>query len=369
MSEPAVLVGEASTSKAKGKGPGRGRKAREQRSQPLLALEVLLLLPRRKGALEEGLSQLLSNSDVYGPLSILARGGFSYFITFTDDHSRYGYVYLMRYKSETIGRFIGYPKETGGYYFYDPAEQKIFVPRNAVFLKKSFPSNNRRDEVLIEESNEEPQHDNTTSFEPSVHTDGVPVLRRSTRESRVPERYGFVGLTSQLDNNPKTYGEAISNIDSDKWFETMKSEMGSMGLNQVWTLVDPPKGFRPVGYKCVYKHKLGAVGEVTAFRARLMAKGYTQRPGVDFEENYSPVAMAKSIRILLAVAAWYDNDIWQMDVKTAFLNGFVEDEIYMDQPEGFTTVGEEQKVCRLKRSIYGLKQASRSWNTHFDEVI
>ncbi|KAL0457888.1 UNVERIFIED_CONTAM: Retrovirus-related Pol polyprotein from transposon TNT 1-94 [Sesamum latifolium] len=79
--------------------------------------------------------------------------------------------------------------------------------------------------------------------------------------------------------------------------------------------------------------------------------------------------MAKSIRILLAIAAWYDYEIWQMDVKTAFLNGFVEEEIFMDQPEGFTTVGEEQKVCRLQRSIYGLKQASRSWNTHFDKVI
>ncbi|KAL0401308.1 UNVERIFIED_CONTAM: hypothetical protein Slati_4160700 [Sesamum latifolium] len=79
--------------------------------------------------------------------------------------------------------------------------------------------------------------------------------------------------------------------------------------------------------------------------------------------------MAKSIRILLAIAAWYDYEIWQMDVKTAFLNGFIEEEIFMDQPEGFTTVGEEQKVCRLQRSIYGLKQASRSWNTHFDEVI
>ncbi|KAL0413385.1 UNVERIFIED_CONTAM: Retrovirus-related Pol polyprotein from transposon TNT 1-94 [Sesamum radiatum] len=79
-------------------------------------------------------------------------------------------------------------------------------------------------------------------------------------------------------------------------------------------------------------------------RGQACAKGYTQRPGVDFEETYSPVAMAKSIRIMLAIAAWYDYEIWQMDVKTAFLNGFVEEEIYMDQPEGFTSVGEEQKV-------------------------
>ncbi|KAL0451280.1 UNVERIFIED_CONTAM: Retrovirus-related Pol polyprotein from transposon RE2 [Sesamum latifolium] len=135
----------------------------------------------------------------------------------------------------------------------------------------------------------------------------------------------------------------------------MKFEMDSMGSNQVWTLVDPPKGVRPVGCKWGYKRKHRADGEFTAFKARLVAKGYTQRPGVDFEETYSPVAMAKSIRILLAKTTWYDYKIWQMDVKMNFLNGFVEEEIYMDQPKGFTVVGEEQKVCRLQRSIYGLK--------------
>ncbi|KAL0439611.1 UNVERIFIED_CONTAM: transposon Ty1-A Gag-Pol polyprotein [Sesamum latifolium] len=190
----------------------------------------------------------------------------------------------------SLCRFIGYPKETAGYYFYDPAKQKFFISRNAVFLEKVF---HRITDVmvLIEESSGEPHHDSTTSFEPTVHTDGVPILRRSTRESRIPERYGFVGLTSQLDNDPKTYGEAMSDIDSDKWLEAMKSEMDSMGSNHV----DPPKGARPVGCKWVYKRKLGADREVTAFKAKLVAKGYTQRPRVDFEETYSPVVMAKSI--------------------------------------------------------------------------
>ncbi|KAL0394493.1 UNVERIFIED_CONTAM: Transposon Ty1-LR1 Gag-Pol polyprotein [Sesamum latifolium] len=148
----------------------------------------------------------------------------------------------------------------------------------------------------------------------------------------------------------------------------MKSEMDSMGSNQVCTLVYPPKGTRPVGCKWVYKRKLGADGEVMAFKAKLVAKGYTQRPRVDFEETYSPVPMAESIRIRLAITAWYDYEIWQMDVKTAFLNGLVEEDIFMDQSKGFTAVGEEQKVYRLRRSIYGLKQTSRSWNTYFDEV-
>ncbi|KAL2240722.1 UNVERIFIED_CONTAM: Retrovirus-related Pol polyprotein from transposon TNT 1-94 [Sesamum indicum] len=79
--------------------------------------------------------------------------------------------------------------------------------------------------------------------------------------------------------------------------------------------------------------------------------------------------MAKSTQIMLAIVVWYDYEIWQMDVKTTFLNGFVEEDIYINQPEGFTSVGEEQKVCHLQRSIYGFKQASLNWNIRFDEVI
>ncbi|KAL0295548.1 UNVERIFIED_CONTAM: Retrovirus-related Pol polyprotein from transposon RE2 [Sesamum calycinum] len=256
-----------------------------------------------------------------------------------------------------------------GYYFYDPSEQKVFVSRNAVFLEKGFPTDTRRDELLLEESSEAPPSNAGTSSAPTVSTNNVPILRRSARVPQPPKRYGFLGVTGQLDNDPKTYGEAMSDIESGKWLEAMKSEMVSMSSNQVWTLIDRPKGVRPVGCKWVYKHKIGADGEVTTFKARLVAKRYTQRPGVDFEETFSPVAMAKSIWIMLAIASWYDYEIWQMDVKTAFFNGLVEEEIYMDQPEGFTVVGEEQKICHLQRSIYGLKQASRSWNIHFDEII
>ncbi|KAL0451654.1 UNVERIFIED_CONTAM: Retrovirus-related Pol polyprotein from transposon TNT 1-94 [Sesamum latifolium] len=123
----------------------------------------------------------------------------------------------------------------------------------------------------------------------------------------------------------------------------MRSEMNSINSNKVWTLVDPPKGFKPIGCKWVYKPKLGADWKVTTFKARLVAKGYTQRPSVDFEKTYSPVAMAKSIRILLAISAYYDYEILQMDVKTMFLNSFIKEEINMDQPLCFISIGEEQK--------------------------
>ena len=100
-----------------------------------------------------------------------------------------------------------------------------------------------------------------------------------------------------------------------------------------------------------------------------MAKGYTQKEGIDYNETFSPVAMLKSVRILLAVAAALDYEIWQMDIKTAFLNGELEEDIYMQQPKGFIALGQEHMVCKLHRSIYGLKQASKSWNIRFDQVI
>src|SRR3954464_3576917 len=101
----------------------------------------------------------------------------------------------------------------------------------------------------------------------------------------------------------------------------------------------------------------------------LVAKGFRQVQGVDYDETFSPVAMFKSIQILLAIVAFHDYEIWQMDVKTAFLNGNVEEELYMMQPEGFVDPKDANKVCKLQRSIYGLKQASRSWNLCFDQVI
>ena len=198
--------------------------------------------------------------------------------------------------------------------------------------------------------------------EPSTHT-----LRRSNRESRPPKRLYLIQEKS-LDvllieeTDPFTYREAMLDIDSAKWQEAMKSELDSMHQNQVWDLVQLPEGIVLIGCKWVYKRKRGPDGKVETFKARLVAKGYTQRPGVDYDETFSPVAMLKSIRILLAIAAYHDYEICQMDVKTAFLNGFLDEEIYMNQPEGFVSSETSSMVCKLKKSIYGLKQASRSWN-------
>ncbi|KAL8135294.1 hypothetical protein AgCh_010089 [Apium graveolens] len=120
--------------------------------------------------------------------------------------------------------------------------------------------------------------------------------------------------------------------------------MESMYTNQVWTLVEVPEGVKPIGCKWVYKRKIGVDGHVETYKARLVAKGFKQRQGIDFDETFSPVALLKSIRILLAIAAYYDYQIWQMDVKMAFLNGELEEEVYMTQPEGFLSKGNEHLV-------------------------
>ena len=157
--------------------------------------------------------------------------------------------------------------------------------------------------------------------------------------------------------------------ESERWLEAMRSEMDSMRDNRVWNLVDPPDGVRAIECKWIFKKKIDADGNVHIYKAKLVAKGFRQIQGVDYDETFSPVAMLKSIRILLAIAAYYDYEIWQMDVKTAFLNGNLSEDVYKTQPEGFVDQQNARKVCRLMKSIYGLKQASRSWNLRFDEEV
>ncbi|KAA0034969.1 gag/pol protein [Cucumis melo var. makuwa] len=154
--------------------------------------------------------------------------------------------------------------------------------------------------------------------------------------------------------------KVMNDVDKDQWVKVMDLKMESMYFNSVWKLIDLHEGVKPIGCKWIYKRKIDSVGKVQTFKARLVAKGYTQREEVDYEETFSPIAMLKSIKILLSIVTFYDYEIWQIDVKTAFLNDNLEESIFMSQPEGFITQGQEQKVCKLNRSIYGLKQASRS---------
>ena len=136
-----------------------------------------------------------------------------------------------------------------------------------------------------------------------------------------------------------------------------------------WELVPPPKDKNIVSSRWVLKVKRDENGAVDRFKARLVAQGYSQMKGIDYDEVFSPVARYASVRSLLALANAHDLEIHQMDVKTAFLNGSLDCEIYMSQPEGFVDPERPDYVCKLKKSIYGLKQSARCWNTTLDEYL
>jgi hypothetical protein len=134
-------------------------------------------------------------------------------------------------------------------------------------------------------------------------------------------------------------------------------------------LVDPIDGVRPIGCKWVFKKKTVKDGNVHIYKTRLVVEGFKQIHGIDYDETFSPITMLKSVRILLAITAYFDYGIWQMDVKTAFLNGNLTEDVYMTQPEDFVDPKHAGKICKLQKFIYGLKQASQSWNMRFDEVV
>ena len=139
----------------------------------------------------------------------------------------------------------------------------------------------------------------------------------------------------------------------------MDNEIQSMYYNQVWNLVDNVPGRKTVGCKWIFKKKTNMDGKVHTYKARLVAKGFTQTHGVDYDETFSPVVKIKSIRVMLAIVAFHDYEIWQMDVKTAFLNGKLAEDVYTCQPGGFVNAKYPNRVCKLEKSIYGLKQEYR----------
>ena len=115
----------------------------------------------------------------------------------------------------------------------------------------------------------------------------------------------------------------------------MQSKMDFMYTNKVWTLVDAPEDVNPIGCKWIFKKMIRADGQVETYKTRLVAKDFRQKYGIDYDEIFSLIAMLKSIQIMLAIVVYHDYEIWQMDVKTSFLNGFLEEEVYMSQSEGF----------------------------------
>ena len=172
------------------------------------------------------------------------------------------------------------------------------------------------------------------------------------------------------EGEPKNYSEAISSEDSTKWIAAMQEEVVSLLKNETWELVKLAEGKRVISCKWIFKRKEGIPGvESTRNKARFVVRGFDQEKGIDFNEVFSPVVRHTSIHILLALVALYDLEMEQLDVKTAFLHGNLEEEIYIQQPEGFVVPGKENHVYRLKKSLYGLKQSPRQWYKRFDSFM
>jgi hypothetical protein len=166
-------------------------------------------------------------------------------------------------------------------------------------------------------------------------------------------------------HDPKTFAGASGHPD---WDTTMNEEYRSLMENDTWDLVPLPKGRKLVRCKWVYRTKYASYGSVERHKARLVSKGFSQVEGIDYNETFSPVAKMNSIHLVLALGASHKWEVHQMDVKSAFLHGDLQEEIYMEQPPGYVQ-NDSSLVCHLKKSLYGLKQAPRAWYAKMDNFL
>src|SRR5713226_8225588 len=173
-------------------------------------------------------------------------------------------------------------------------------------------------------------------------------------------------LCDIIDKEPSNYEEEE---EKKEWKVDMIEEYQSIMKNDVWDVVPRPEGKSVVTSKWIYKIKHAADGSIEKYKARFVVRGFSQKEGIDYEETFAPVARYTSIISVLALAAVMKWKIHQMDVKTAFLNGVVEEEVYVEQPLGFETHDRESHVCRLKKSMYGLKQEPNTWYKIIDSFL
>ena len=256
---------------------------------------------------------------------------------------------------------LGYGTTTKGYRLYDPLK-KVFLSRDVIFNEQKC---GFEEPSLIQKEPEplvylECSDEHSETAEPSV-----PTVRRSEREKKQTNYYGFRCNFSGV-KEPMSVSDALTN---QEWADAMKAEIDSLHDNSVWDLVQLPEGRKPVGSKWVFKVKTNADGSVERCKARLVARWYFQKEGLDYDETFSPVVRSESVCSVIALASKNGLKLHQMDITTAFLNGNLKEEVNMKQPEGFLVNGQEHLVCRLRKSIYGLKQSPRCWNQALDAQI
>lgn len=328
------------------------------------------------------------------------------------------YVYIPDVKRKKLEKraekltFIGYACGSKAYRFLNKQTGKIIISRDAKFLElgveiqeEQGPSSvepvklqlfgdgdqeededneeddgtepdsesDSDDEEFSDEHSDKPEEEKSDEEEEDKSGEEEDEVRRSQRPNAgtLPTKLNdyVVGVAQLEECDPKNYEEAVRSVNKSEWMRAMDSEYEALLSKDTWKLVPLPKGRHAIGSKWVFKQKKNSSGQTVRFKARLVAQGYAQRYGEDFDEVHAPVALQQTFRVLLTVAGHKGLQVRHVDVKNAYLNGVLQEEIFMRQPPGYSTVGKEELVCKLNRSLYGLKQAARVWNSTIKEVL
>jgi hypothetical protein len=298
--------------------------------------------------------------------------------------------------------FLGYQSGVKGYKLWNPQTQKVVVSRNVIFNESAMLPDNPSTSAPVQQTSsvqvehfigvdstpdndnvgvqdapnvdDSPNVDDPSSVEhspvvkPPQHSIATDRPRRGPKpRKRLIEECNVAYALSVAEEieaaEPSNYSKAIIFAEGNNWMAAMHYEMESFVKNGTWDLVQLPKAKKVVRCKWIFKRK------EERYKARLVSKGYSQIPSIDFNDVFSPVVNHSSIRTSLRFVAMHDYELEQLDVKTAFLHGELEEFICMDQPEGFVVAGKENLVCRLKKSLYGLKQSPRQWYRRFDSFM
>ncbi|GJR21923.1 retrovirus-related pol polyprotein from transposon TNT 1-94 [Tanacetum coccineum] len=275
--------------------------------------------------------------------------------------------YLTKFDPKsTEGVFLGYSPNSKAYVVLNKETMKVEESLNVKFDETPPPSSpplvdddllevdiieNQSKDLEVKEN--EPLNKQISNIKESKDHPLETVignLNQRTLRSQVQNQSNFFCFVSSVE--PKNIKEAIQD---ESWTMAMQEELTQFKTNDVWCLVPPPKNQTIIGTKWVFKNKLDENGVVSRNKARLVAQGYNQQEGIDFDETYAPVARLESIRILLAYACAHDFKLFQMDAKSAFLNGFINEEVYVAQPPRFVDFEKPNHVFKLKKSLYSLK--------------
>uniref|UniRef100_A0A2N9GYQ8 Reverse transcriptase Ty1/copia-type domain-containing protein n=1 Tax=Fagus sylvatica TaxID=28930 RepID=A0A2N9GYQ8_FAGSY len=333
----------------------------------------------------------LIHCDIWGPYFLPTHDGFKYFLTIVDDCSRSTWVYLMSSKGATS--FASPPNIPSSSTLPCDSPPTPQEPHNPPSASSPLPvtptsdssvsssdssSSTSTPHIPIRQSSRivkppsylQDYHCSLASSLPSsdiASANTIYPIQHTLSYSKLSAPHKAFTLAISTPIEPQFYHKAVK---SSHWVDAMSKELEALEANHTWVLTSLPPGKQPIGCKWVYKLKFKSDGTIERYKARLVAKGYNQREGIDYSETFSPVAKLVTVRSFIAIAAAQGWSITQLDVNNAFLHGDLDEEVFMSLPPGFRNKGgHTNQVCRLTKSLYGLKQASRQWFSKFSSTL